>query len=170
MNNKRIAYDYLFNYFGGASYRNQTITGAAITINIRPYKDGKEVLLENNKEPHLGKLLLPDAIYVSFHPETQFTITKNIIAEHLLCQGLRWDYITYQVIEYSFDIPYVMTEKEKATMATMPDILKNLPAVMPTNVPEHDFRAFLKEHAADFDILDNKKAQVAGVSFLDVAD
>lgn len=167
MNNKRIAYQYLFNYFGRESYRNQTITGAAIAINIRPYKDGREILFENNKEPCFDKLFLPDAISVSFHPETQFTITENVIAEHALCEGFGWDYITYQVTGYFFDIPYVMTEEEKAMM---PDIVKDLPAVIPIDVPEHDFRAFLKEHVTDFDILDNKKAQVAGVCFFDATD
>lgn len=40
---KTIAYEYLFNYFGGDVFNGRIITGASIQLAIRAYKDGKEV-------------------------------------------------------------------------------------------------------------------------------
>ena len=55
---KRIAYHYMFRYSGKEQYDRGVIYGAGITLNITPYKFGKndrkeEILFMENEEPYV---------------------------------------------------------------------------------------------------------------------
>lgn len=54
MKNKRIVYNYLFNYFGGDKWNGSIVGGASIDLEFHIYKDGKEVLFGEDEEPSIG--------------------------------------------------------------------------------------------------------------------
>lgn len=141
---KRIAYDYLFNYFGGDTHDGRIVSGASISLNIRAYKDGKEVLFEEDKEVRIYKHYLSDVFEVSFDRENQFVVKKNFPIDRLFRIVHEWDRIEAEVIE-----SYLVVDCELVA------------------VSEQEFREFLKARKDDFDIIDNVAAQVPSVSFYD---
>lgn len=57
--------------------------------------------------------------------------------------------------------------KDEDDMNDLPEEFQNVLISEPSVVSEEEFRAFLSEHVYDFDILDNKHAQVPSVMFYD---
>lgn len=166
--NKRIAYDYLFNYFGGDKQDGKLINGAVITLNIRAYKDGKEVLFEEGKEPKTHGKYLSNIFDVCFDRENQFTIKRNLQTDNLFRLVFGWERIEASVIAYHLDVVVgrIGDEKENG----LPEEFQNLPIAEPMAVTEEIYRKFLADHVGDFDISDNKQAQVPSVTFYDLSD
>lgn len=161
---KRIVYSYFFNYFGGAAYEDRTVLGAGIDLNIRAYKDGKEVFFEDGKEPKAGDMYLSSVFKVSYNRDVQFAVTRNIFADNMFRLAFGWEDISYEVAGYSLDVAEGKAGDLKE-FEGLPDSIRNLPVSGPVYVTEEAFRAFLKGHADDFDIRDNEDAQVPAVGF-----
>lgn len=139
---KTIAYDYLFNYFGGDTFNGKIVVSASIQLAIRAYKNGKEVKF--TEEPKCGNAHFDENYKISFNKKTLFSIHKDLRVDNLfrLCFG--WDKIESEVIGYTLDY-----------LDKLPD-----------EVSESDFRNFLSSHSKDFDISDNKNAQVPSISYM----
>lgn len=175
---KRIAYDYLFNYFpksydsgNGESkdtYGGKLVAGASITLCIKAYKDGEEVLFEEEKEVSESGKYLSDVFDVSFDKEQLFVVKKNIYVDNIFRLMRKWDRIEAEVVDYSIDT-FVGTLKDLPDMEDVVDELGNMPVSEPNFVSEEQFRSFLSSHKDGFDISDNKCAQVPSYSFLEVA-
>lgn len=165
--NKRIAYDYLFNYFGGDKWDGKIVGGSDITLNIRPYKDGKEVLFKDNEELTAANCSLSDVFTVSFDRENQFVIKKDLTADSLFRIAFGWERIEASIIKYELDV-YVGKVGDEQN--ELPKSLQDIPIMDPVVVTEKEYRDFLASHADDFDITDNKHAQVPSVLFYDVPD
>lgn len=169
MKDKRIHYGYLFNYFGGANFRDKVIDGANININIRPYKDEKEVLFEEDDEVKIvtdgETYYLNDVFDVCFDRKKQFAVKRNLAVDNLFRLICGWDEIKYSVIGYEMTYPDGVVGDE---MDGAPESFKNLPVSDYMSVSETEFREFLSAHAEDFDIQDNKHAQVPSVGFYDI--
>lgn len=162
---KRIAYDYSFNYFGGDTYDGKIVNGASISLNIRPYKKGMEILFADGDEVAAADKYLNNVYKVSFDREKQFVIEKNLLMDNLFRRFYGWDRIHADVIRYSLD---VITGQVKDEANDLPSQFQNIPVAEPVVVTEEEFRTFLDFHKNDFDIDDNKDAQVPSVIFYDV--
>ena len=78
---KTIAYEYLFNYFGGDVFNGRIITGASIQLAIRAYKDGKEVKFK--EEPNKDGYYYNENFKVSFDKDKLFIVKKDIKVNNL---------------------------------------------------------------------------------------
>lgn len=166
---KRLAFDYLFNYFGKDTFRGKVIMGACVRLAIRVYKDEKEVKFTD--EPNCKGISLHRIYTVSFDREKLFCVHKNYNAEKLFCTVFLWDKIEYEVDGYTLDyedplseallndITDEMSEDEKI-------LFLSFPCASPMEVSEKDFRYFLSSHIDDFDISDNVSAQVPSISYI----
>lgn len=105
---KTIAYEYLFNYFGGDKFENKIVTGASIQLAIRPYKNGNEVKFEDGKELSFKDFFLFQVFDVSFDKENVFNINRNIFIDNLFRIAYGFDKIKAEIIGYSFDIAMVL--------------------------------------------------------------
>ena len=157
-----IAYDYMFNYFGSDQFKNKIITGANVQLAIRAYKDGKEVKFE--EEPEVNNTFLCNVYTVSFDRENLYRIKKNPDQDKLLRSALGWDEIEAEVVGYSLDYK---SEWPEEFLKDMPESMKNLPVSSVMEVTEEEFEEFLSKHLDDFDITDNRNAQVPSVSYID---
>lgn len=183
---KRIAYDYLFNYFPKSydsgrgeskdTYNGKLVAGATITLCIKVYKDSKEgasspsseVLFEEEKEISESGKYLSDVFDVSFDREKLFVVKKNIMVDNIFRLMYGWDRIEAEVVEYSIDT-FMGTLKDLPGMEDFASELDDMPVSEPNSVSEEQFRSFLSSHKDGFDISDNKYAQVPSYSFLEVA-
>lgn len=163
---KRIAYGYLFNYFGGEKRNGKIVNGSSIDLNIRPYKNGKEVLFEQDNEVTINGYYLFHIFDIRFDRQYQFVIERNPQMYDLFRIAFGWERIEASVITYSLDV-IAGRVKDEDGMNDLPEEFQNVPVSEPSVVSEEEFRAFLSEHVDDFDILDNKHAQVPSVMFYD---
>lgn len=160
---KTIVYDYLFNYFGGDSFKDKIILGAGIRLAIRAYKDGEEIKFVENEEPKYKDIFYNENYNVLFDREKLFVIEKNLIVDNLFRIVKGWDKIEAEIDGYFLDyLSHLPEEVEK----DLPEDLKGFPCSEPMDVSEEEFRTFLREHLNDFDISDNRRAQVPSVSFI----
>lgn len=144
--NMRVCYDYLFNYFGDDEWNGKVVGGASVNLNIRPYKNEEEVLFEDGDEITTKGMFLSDVFRVHFDRENQFLIERVDSVDVLFRVMFSWEQIKAFPTEYYL---YVRDGVE----------------LDPVAVTEEEFRAFLSDHVDDFDILDNKNAQVPSVGF-----
>lgn len=158
---KNIVYTYLFNYFGKDKYNDKVITGACVDLAIKVYKKGKQVQL--NKEIKCKNTYLCDVFKVSFDRDKGFIVTKNLKADNLFRLVYEFDKIEYEVVGYALDYLSSMPEDIKESL---PDELKDFPCSESMEVTKEVFKQFLAEHKNDFNISDNKNAQVPAVSFI----
>lgn len=166
----RISYDYLFNYFGKGTYEGKPVTGASIALNIRPYKDGKEVLFKDGDEPKLQDCYLCDIYKVSFNRKTEFVVKENVDVKLMYLLAFEWDRIEYEITDYSLDV-HIGTLKDRFGDDTenLPDGFLDTPISKPVTVTEEEFREFLSVNEDDFDIPDNRSAQIPSVRFYDIS-
>lgn len=161
---KTVAYDYLFNYFGGDTFNGKIITGVAITLAIRPLRNGKEVKFKDKTEPSTHEKYFCDVFDVSFDRENLFIIKRNLYIDNLFRIVFGFDEIKYEIIDFTLDY------FEGKTREVFPNLdikeIDNLPVCTPMNVSEAEFRNFISSHIDDFDISDNQKAQCPSVSFI----
>lgn len=161
---KTIAYDYLFNYFGGDTFKGKIITGACVTLAIRPFKDGKEVKFEEKIEPSTHGKYLSEVFYVSFDRNKLFEVNRNLYADNLFRLVLGFDEIKSEIVGYGLDY------YEGKSKDIFPDLdlkeFDDMPVSSVMAVTETEFRDFLSNHIDDFDMSDNQKAQVPSVSFI----
>lgn len=160
---KTVAYDYLFNYFGNATYNGRHITGASISIAIRVYKDGKEVKFEDSKEPTTNGRYLCDIFDVSFDRDKLFVIERNLYVDNLFRLVFDFEKIEVEIVGFYLDY---LIGSGKDYVPDLPDEIANLPMSEPMEVSEEDFKKFLSDNINDFDIPDNKHAQCPSVSFI----
>lgn len=158
---KTIAYDYLFNYFGGDTYRGKIITGACLQLAIKAYKDGKEIKFV--KEPKYNDIYWCDNFRVSFDREKVFVVKKNLKVDNLFRLVYGFDKIEAEVIGFTLDFLSSLSESEKKDL---PKELQDFPCSEPMEVTEEAFKHFIMSHKDDFDISDNINAQVPSVSFI----
>lgn len=158
---KTIVYDYLFNYFGGDTFKDSVIMGASVAIAIRAYKEGKEVKF--TKEPECYGKYFCDIYSVSFDREKMFVVEKDLKVDNLFRLVYGFDKIEAEVVEYSLDCLSSLTDDIRNII---PEELRNLPCSEPMVVSKDEFMMFLKEHVDDFDISDNVNAQVPSVIFI----
>lgn len=163
---KRIAYGYLFNYFGGEKRNGKIVNGSSIDLNIRPYKNGKEVLFEQDNEVTINGYYLFHIFNIRFDREHQFVIERNPQMYDLFRISFGWERIEASVIGYSLDTVAGLVKDVKG-MDNLPEDFRNLPVSEPLIVSEDEFRTFLSAHADGFDIPDNKHTQVLSVRFYD---
>lgn len=161
-NKKTIAYTYLFNYFGGDTYEGKIIMGANVELAIRVYEKGKEVKF--TEEPKkIIKWYFSDIYTVSFDRANQFKVEKNLYADNTFRILHNWDKIDFEVVSFSLDYLIDFTEEQKKNL---PDFITEMPVSSPMTVTEEVFREFLRTHVDDFDISDNKNAQVPAYFFV----
>lgn len=164
---KTIAYEYLFNYFGGDKLENKTVTGASIQLAIRPYKNGNEVKFENGEEPSVKDFFLFQVFDVSFDKENVFNINRNIFIDNLFRIAYGFDEIKTEIIGYSLDIAIGLTKDVMPELADkLPTEFQSLPVSESLKVSEDVFKNFILNHLNDFDISDNQKAQCPSVGFI----
>lgn len=171
---KTVAYDYLFNYFGGDTYNGRIVTAASITLAIRCYKDGVEVKFDDNCEPEItiaqskSKKYLCGIFDVSIDRENIFKISRNLNEDNLFKFICGYDKIEYDIVDYSLDVAVGLTKDTLPLLAKkLPQEFQDLPVCEPVEITENVFREFISSHIGDFDISDNKTAQCAGVRFID---
>lgn len=158
---KPIAYEYLFNYFGDATYHGKKVVGLSLQIAFHVFKDGKEVkFLEEpitkvelpsriSEKPQVKRYYLFDMLDVSFHQKQLCCLKRNPYVYDILRLQEQWDKIEANVIGYEF----VLMEK--------PCVGYSVP------VDDATWLGFCMEHAAELDILDNQKAQVPTYLFVE---
>lgn len=159
---KTIAYSYMFNYFGGAIYNNERIMGATIDIAILPY-DVSGNLVKFNSDPKVGDFCFSDIFELRFDRDKLFLISRNLLADMLFCKHYGWSKIDYKIVHYSLD---KYCGKARDEMDGCPDAFLDFPVIEPMFVSESEFRGFMSEHLDDFDISDNRIAQVPGVLYI----
>lgn len=156
-----LAYDYLFNYFGGDMFKDKKITGASVQLAIRVYKNGEEIKFI--QEPRTKGTYLCDVYKVSFDREKLFTVTKDVKRDNLLRIVYGWDEIKAEVVGYSLDYESKFNEEQ---LKDMPEVMKNFPVSEAMEVTEEEFKDFLSKHLDDFDMKDNINAQVPSISYI----
>lgn len=159
---KTIVYDYMFNYFGGDSYKGKTIMGACVQLAIKAFKNGKEIKFA--EEPKKCKnVYWCDNYKVSFDKDNLFIVEKDIIVDNLFRLRYGFDKIEAEVVGYTLDYLSSLPDSERKDL---PKEFQNLPFTEPMEVSGEVFREFLREHIDDFDISDNRNAQVPSISFI----
>lgn len=158
---KVIAYDYLFNYFGGDSFNGKVIRGACVELAIHAYKNNEEIRFES--EPRAKNRFYNEIFNIFFDTTEIFLIRKNIFIDNLFRIIYGWDSIEAEVVGYSLDYYCSLSESERNNL---PDEVKELPCSTPMEVTEKEFKDFLTSHLNDFDISDNKPAQVPSIRFI----
>lgn len=158
---KTIAYDYLFNYFGGDVFNGKIITGAIIQIAIRAYKDGKEVKFR--KEPSKHGYYYNENYKVSFDKDKLFIVEKNIRVDNFYRLVYGWNKIEYEILGYALDY---LDEAPKDLIEELPVKFRNIPYSATMEVSKEEFETFLRTHIEDFNISDNINAQVPSVIFI----
>lgn len=159
---KTLVFDYLFNYFGCGKFKGNVITGACVRLAIRAYRNGQEVKF--TEEPCIDNRAYYCEIYdVAFDREKLFTVTKNLYIDNLFRIVYGFDKIEAQVVGYSLD---KLTGRSADFINNCPKELADFPVSEEIIVSEDEFRKFLSDHLDDFDISDNKKAQIPSVSFM----
>ena len=149
---KTIVYDYLFNYFGGDTYEGRTITGASVNLAIKAYKNGKEI--KSLEEPEYNDTYLSDVFKVSFDKKNLFNVERNLKADNLFRLAYGFDKIEAEIVGFEL------------YRHELPEEVEDVPCEVPIQVTEEVFRQFLMSHKNDFDIKDNKNAQVPSVAFI----
>lgn len=158
---KTYVANYIFNYFGGDKIDDKIIVGACIDIALRPYKNGKLIQFQSEKETYFS-LELPsrvfgvrketiyfsDIVTVSYDREKCFLITLNTEIMKLMCEHFKWDTIKVEAINFQLD--YAESEWMSA----------------PWDCGKEVFTKFIIDHADDFDISDNENAQCPSCSWL----
>ncbi len=168
MKMKTVAYNYLFNYFGGDKYNDKIVTGASIDLAIRPYKNGDEVKFEDGKELSFKGFFLCQVFDVSFDKENVFNINRNIFVDNIFRRAYGFDEIKAEIIGYSLEIAVGLTKDVIPELADkLPTEFQSFPVSESIEVSEDVFRNFILNHLNDFDISDNKKAQCPAVSFIE---
>ena len=164
---KAIVFEYLFNYFGGDKFDGKIVTGASIQVAIRPYRNGDEIKIENEKEPSAHGYYLNSVFDVSFDRENIFNINRNIFVDNLFRRKYNFDEIKAEVMGYSLDTAIGFTKDVMPELADeLPTEFRTLPVSEPVQVSEEIFKNFILKHLNDFDISDNKKAQCPSVEFI----
>lgn len=151
---KALAYDYLFNYFGGDKLNGKVITGASVSVAIRPYKNGSEIKFVGNEpslrverpsrlceDPIMQKYWLCDLLSISFDRENLFTMRVDEVLKALFLHEMGWDDIKFEVVARELD--YLESEYIS----------------VPFEPSESEWNDFLRAHLDDFDIEDNSSAQ-----------
>ena len=159
---KTIAYDYLFNYFGGDKFKEKIITGACVQLAIWAYKEGKEVKFMEEPKP-IKERYYCDIYKVSFDREKLFVMEKDLRMDNLFRIVYGWDRIEAEVVGYTLDY---LDELPEEARRILPDELKDFPCSSLMEVTEDEFRDFVGRHLDDFDISDNINAQVPSIAFI----
>lgn len=166
----RVGYDYTFNYFGKGTLTGKPVNGASVTLNIRAYKDGKEVLFEENDElaiPIHGSdenYYLDEAYNIYFDNDKLFVVIRNEPIYNMFIDAYGWDRIEAEVIGYSLDVVVGRT-RDYLEGEDLPEEFLDAPMAEPVPVDKDTFLSFLELFKDDFDISDNKPAQVPSVVF-----
>lgn len=158
-----LTYTYLFNYFGKNKFDEKTITGAAIDLAIKVIKDNE--VIEFTEEINISGRYLSDIYTVSYDREKCYQITENPQIKEFIKIGLKADNIEYSIVGYSFD--YLSgfglgKEIEK----DLPIEIRNMPVSKPMEVTKDEFEKFLGANVDEFDISDNRHAQVPSYSII----
>lgn len=162
---KTIAYDYMFNYFGGDCVNGKVICGACVQLAIRAFKDGKEMKFV--KEPSCHGKHFNEIYNISFDRDKLFVVEKNLRMDNLFRLVFGWDKIEAEVVGYTLDYyEGMLSEVMTDGIEELPEFLRNMPCTAPMEVPELVFREFLSNRIEDFDISDNINAQVPSISFI----
>lgn len=143
---KTIVYNYFFNYFGRDKYKGKIVCGAIINIAIIPVKECSEIKFDEGEEPHANRYYFNEVFKVSFDRNKIFTIERNLKADNSFRLIYEWERINYEIVGYTLDC---------------------IEDCVSIDVTEEEFNAFLLSHIDDFDILDNKDAQVPSVVFIE---
>lgn len=130
MKNKRIAYEYVFTFPDNK---------AGILLNIRPYKNGSEILFDKDDEIKADDYELSSVFKISFDPDTQFVIRRREGMAFLFSAAHGWDHFEVEITGY-----FLINDNE-----------------VNQTVSETEFRQFLEEHASDFDNPKNQSAYVS---------
>ncbi len=143
---KTFGFLYYFNYFGEAEYKNRRIVGASIAIVIRVYKDGKEVkfleepIIINSK--YGFKVYLSSVLKVSIDRDLAYRVTKKIDIETAFILKFGWDKIEFEINDFYFSF----SDGEVSEI--------------PFQVEEGEFKSIISSDIEEFDISDNKSAQI----------
>lgn len=158
-----LSYTYLFNYFGKNKFKEKIITGAAIDLAIKVIKDNKA--LEFAEEINISGRYLSDIYTVSYDKEKCYQITENPQIKDLMKICLDADNIEYSIVGYSLDYLSGFGLGEEIEKELPPEI-RNMPVSEPMQVTKEEFEKFLLSNVEEFDISDNKHAQVPSYSII----
>ena len=169
-NYKSIAYDYLFNYFGGDSHEGRIVTGASITMAIRCYKNGEEIRFDVNEgEPYVSgngfTAYMFDIFNVSIDRKNIIKIKKNLYTDNLFKMIYGWDKIEYEIVNYNLEVAEGLL-KNTNPENDLPEELQDVLVTEPIEVDSDVFMNFISQRINDFDISDNKLAQCPSYSYI----
>lgn len=159
-----LVYTYLFNYFGKNKFDKKTITGAAIDLAIKVIKDNEAI--EFTEEINISGRYLSDIYTVSYDREKCYQITENPQIKDLIKTGLKADNIEYSIVGYSLDYLSGFGLGEEIEK-DLPIEIRNMPVSKPMEVTKDEFEKFLGANVDEFDISDNRHAQVPSYSIID---
>ena len=152
-----LVYTYLFNYFGKNKFDEKTITGAAIDLAIKVIKDNE--VMEFTKEINISDRYLSDIYTVSYDREKYYQITENLQIKNFIKSSLKADNIEYSIVGYSLDYLSRFGLGEEIEKC-LPIEIRNMPVSESIEVTKDEFEKFLGANVDEFDIIDNRHAQV----------
>ena len=158
-----LVYTYLFNYFGKNKFDEKTITGAAIDLAIKVIKDNE--VMEFTKEINISDRYLSDIYTVSYDREKYYQITENLQIKDFIKSSLKADNIEYSIVGYSLDYLSRFGLGEEIEKH-LPIEIRNMPVSESMEVTKDEFEKFLGANVDEFDIIDNRHAQVPSYSII----
>lgn len=153
---------YMFNYFGGDHIGDKKITGACVDVAFRPYKDKELVQFTKDAEPMVieevpsrvigtrkNVFTLSDVVNVSFDRNeiVKLTINSDIMKRFMAYYG--WSMVEVSIHDYELDYEVANGLYESWYCG------------------KETFESFLKSHADDFDISDNRNADCPAYGWTD---
>lgn len=158
-----LVYTYLFNYFGKNKFNEKTITGAAIDLAIKVIKNNE--VIEFTEEVNISGWYLSDIYTVSYDREKYYQITEDSQIKDLMKTGLKADNIEYSIVGYGLDYLSRFGLGEEIEKA-LPIEMRNMPVSESMEVTKDVFEKFLGANVDEFDISDNRHAQVPSYSII----
>jgi hypothetical protein len=147
---KSISYLYSYNYFGKDKYNGKIINGSGLDILFKIYKGTTFVNVTKDKSYH--GFYICDVLKVSFDKKHLHILNRDSIMYIYFCDYFKADKIDFEIVGYN--LSYVENENDFMSYEM--------------EVSEYDYKCFLMNHLDDFDIPDNRSAQVLAYSIVDI--
>lgn len=97
-----IVFGYWFVWDGLSTYKGNKVDGAGVDVAVHVYKDGSEVLLDDEPLPYTD-IYFSDIFDVSYHPEKGVLLEKNANIAELFQILWGYDDIRAEIVGYHLD-------------------------------------------------------------------
>ena len=161
MTMQKIVCDHTFNYFGSDMLNGKRIIGAGVTLAVKVYKNGTELLFKEGAEPKAGNRYLSDVHEVSLNKNGQLVVTKNLFVESLFKDAYGWDKVEANITGYFINISCESNGWEEK----LPAAFENSPVSESVTMTEQSFTDFLTHNKNDFGTSNDKQAQAPCIRF-----